>query len=119
MLNLNSKGDVFVKIDNQFDIRTNLLETAKITTGLVKSSERLTFLLKQKKKEKFKLKILLSEINSLLNNLEFQDLSWFENKEEIEFEKETKKEQKPKQFKKDKLTEDLEEIERRLNKLKI
>lgn len=117
MLDLNSKGEVFVKIDSQFDIRTNLLEAAKITTELVKSSEKLNFLLKQKKKEQFKLNFLLSEINSLLNNLEFQDLSWFENKEEIKFDKEIKKEQK--QVKKDKLTEDLEEIQRRLNSLKF
>ena len=115
-----SKGEVFVRIPDQLDLRTNLLESAKLTTYLLKKYERLTQINKQKKKEVFKIKLLFSEASSMMNTLEFKDVSWFgsahqENTEKVKAVKKVEK----LSTQKDKLTQDLEEIERKLNSLKF
>ena len=115
-----SKGEVFVRIQDQLDLRTNLLESAKLTTYLLKKYERLNQINKQKKKEVFKIKLLFSDASSMMNTLEFKDVSWLnssqkEDKEEVR----TVKKLEKVNIQKDKLTQDLEEIERKLNSLKF
>ncbi len=113
------KGEVFVMIKDKVDLRTNILESAKLTTYLSKKYERLIQINRQKKKEVFKIKLLFSEAKSLANTLEFKDISWLGSSEEkMERIVKPKKEEKLNSHK-DKLTQDLEEIERKLNSLKF
>jgi hypothetical protein len=118
-----SKGEVFVKLPNQLDLRKDMLEAAKLSTELLKQFDNLNLTLKQKKKEKFKLKLILSEIKSFTDSLNFQDVSYrnqSHTEEEILIKPLKKqKEEKVTKEKKDKLDMDLEEIERRLNSLKF
>lgn len=114
-----TKGEVFVMIRDKIDLRTNLLESAKLTTYLSKKYERLTQINKQKKKEVFKIKLLFSEARSLANSLQFKDISWFDSSDEKIKEKVIKQKEEKVNTNKDKLTQDLEEIERKLNSLKF
>jgi len=117
-----SKGEVFVKLPNQVDLRKDMLEAAKSSTELLKNFDNLNSVLKQKNKEKFKIKLILSEIKSLTDSLKFQDVSYGDKShvDEVVIKPLKKqKEEKVTKEKKDKLDMDLEEIERRLNSLKF
>ncbi len=117
-----SRGEVFVRLPSQLDLRKDILEAAKSSTELVKSFDNLSHTLKQKKKEKFKLKMILSEIRSLSDSLKLQDVSYGNKHQEEEIVVKPLKKQKEEKVtkeKKDKLDMDLEEIERRLNSLKF
>ncbi len=115
--------DLFVGLTNQELTRLNLLESAKLTTLLLKNYEKISFIHKEKRKESLRLNLLFSEIKSLMNNLNFKDISFSDDKQvdhkTIKFNKQTEQESKLPKVKKDKLTEDLEEIERKLNSLKF
>ena len=115
-----SQGQVFVKIPDQVDLRMNMLESAKLTAYLLKKYARIVQLNKQKKKEVFKVKMLFSEAKSKLTALEFKDISWLNSSSEEKKEnfKSVKRDERLK-VQKDKLTQDLEEIEKRLNSLKF
>ncbi len=116
-------GEVFVRLPNEAALRTDMLEAAKVSTQLLKDFDRVSFVLKQKKKEKFKLKLLLSEIKSLTDSLQFSSVDWYDKKPEAAEQRlnlnKKQKEEKISQEKKDQLTMDLEEIEKRLNSLKF
>ena len=114
-----NQGEVFVRLPNETALRTDMLEAAKVSTQLLKDFDRVSFILKQKKKEKFKLKLLLSEIKSLSDSLQFSDIGWFDKKQEDNQPKFKIKEERIAKEKKDQLTIDLEEIEKKLNSLKF
>ena len=67
------------------------------------------------------IKLLCLEAKSLLSTMEFKDVSWFNSSNEEVKEKTVIKLKKEVQIKiqKDKLSQDLEEIERKLNSLKF
>ena len=115
-----SKGEVFVRIPEQLQLRTSLLESARLSTFLLKKYDRISQINKEKRKEAARLKLLCSEAKSLLSTMEFKDVSWFDNssKQENKVVVKAKKEENIK-IQKDKLSQDLEEIERKLNSLKF
>lgn len=118
--NNSDKGEVFVRLPNETAFRTDVLEAAKLSTHLLKDYDRINVVLKQKKKESFKLKLIMSELKSLSENLQFQNVDWFDKKPEDHQPKlNLKKEEKISKEKKDQLTMDLEEIEKKLNSLKF
>jgi len=120
MPNSDSKGEVFVRIPEQLELRTSLLESARLSTFLLKKYDRISQINKEKKKESARLKLLCSEAKSLLSTMEFKDVSWFDSKEEVKEKTVTKVKKEEKiQIQKDKLSQDLEEIERKLNSLKF
>lgn len=116
-----NQGEVFVRLPNETTLRTDMLEAAKGSTQLLKDFERVNFILKQKKKENFKLKLLTSEIKSLSDSLQFSSIDWFDKKPEDSQPKLKikEKEERTAKEKKDQLTMDLEEIEKKLNSLKF
>ena len=116
-----NQGEVFVRLPNETALRTDMLEAAKASTQLLKDFDRVSFVLKQKKKENFKLKLLISEIKSLSDSLQFSDIKWFDKKPEDNQPKLKIKEKEEiiAKEKKDQLTMDLEEIEKKLNSLKF
>lgn len=119
----NNSGEVFVRLPNETALRTDMLEAAKVSTQLLKDFDGVNFILKQKKKENFKLKLLLSEIKSLSDSLQFSSVDWYDKKPETAEQKlnlnKKQKEEKIINEKKDQLTMDLEEIEKKLNSLKF
>ncbi|MEK6937062.1 MAG: hypothetical protein AABW58_03245 [Nanoarchaeota archaeon] len=119
----NNEGEVFVRLPNEADLRTDMLEAARTSTQVLKDFDKVSFVLKQKKKESFKLKLLLSEIKSLSDSLQFSSIDWFDKKPESEEQKlnlsKKQKEENMSKEKKDQLTMDLEEIEKKLNSLKF
>ena len=121
MPELDSKDkDIFVRLDNPIEFRTIILESARLSTLMLKNKDKLIQIKKQKKKEKFKLNIVMSEARSLINTLELKNIDSSESKESkktIKFS--SQKNPKLNSSEKDKLTQDLEEIERRLNSLKF
>lgn len=115
MPEIDSKEDVFVRITESTDLRKEILESAKISTNILRNCENLTSIYNKKKKESFKLNLVLSEVKSLVNTMQFKEVS---------SDHETQKQEKiivpKKDFKqKDKLSMDLEEIEKKLNSLKF
>src|SRR3989344_4966534 len=119
----NNSGEVFERLPNETALRTDMLEAAKVSTQLLKDFDGVNFILKQKKKENFKLKLLLSEIKSLSDSLQFSSVDWYDKKPETAEQKlnlnKKQKEEKIINEKKDQLTMDLEEIEKKLNSLKF
>ena len=113
------KGEVFVRLPNETALRTDMLEAAKLSTHLLKDFDRVNVILKQKKKENFKLKLLISELKSFSDSLQFQKVDWFDKKTEEPKLSINKNEEKVSREKKDQLTIDLEEIEKKLNSLKF
>ena len=118
MPEFDSKEEVFVRLTDSVELRKDILESAKTTAHILKNFEKLNFICKQKKKESFKLNLVFSEIKSLMNSMNLREVAGSESKQEkkVIF---SKKEDKAKQKPKDKLSLDLEEIERKLNSLKF
>ncbi len=118
-----NSGEVFVRLPNETALRTDMLEAAKLSTQLLKDFDRVNFIIKQKKKESFKLKLLMSELKSISESMQFQNVDWFDKKPEQQESKlnlnKKQKEEKVEKEKKDQLTMDLEEIEKKLNSLKF
>jgi|SRR3989344_1358561 len=107
--------DIFVRLHDHIGMRSRILEAAKLSTELAKDYENLTKLSSLTKKESFKLKVLTSEIDSLFDSLDLRLPETQEKKQDfIE-----RNEEKPVLTKKDELTMDLEEIQKKLDSLKL
>ncbi|MBI2672077.1 hypothetical protein HYX16_04035 [Candidatus Woesearchaeota archaeon] len=111
-----SSEDIFVRLQDHVGMRSRILEVAKVSVELVQDYENLVNVSGLKKKESFKLKVLTSEIESLLDSLGLKLPEFEEEKKHVFIGKIM---EKPKVVEKDELTLDLEEIQRKLDSLKL